>query len=337
MLNPFADNDAYGTVSLTTAINKLPIVPGMLGTMNLFRRKPVTTSVIGIEEKQGKLGLVPTAARGTMPNVMSGPKRKFRTFAVPFIPLNESVMAEDVQNIREFGDESAQEQVARLVNDKLTDIKQNIDITLEYHRAGALSGKIMEPDGTTVIYDFFDEFDLTETEVEFFGAGTSVKTKSLEALRAIGDALGATPYSKVYALCGDDFFDELIGDSEVSDAFAMAQNAGFFLTQQATIGGATPRGFEYADVTWFNYRSSVGNRKFIAADEARFFPIGAPDLFEEYNAPAPFMETVNTLGKPYYAKQEPMKYDVGTELHGNTSTLYVCTRPQCLVKGTIAA
>jgi hypothetical protein len=34
-----------------------------------------------------------------------------------------------------------------------------------------------------------------------------------------------------------------------------------------------------------------------------FFPVGVPGLFRQYNAPADFVETANTIGLPRYAKQ----------------------------------
>jgi hypothetical protein len=37
--------------------------------------------------------------------------------------------------------------------------------------------------------------------------------------------------------------------------------------------------------------------------KAYFFPVGVPGLLWQYNAPADFVETANTIGLPRYAKQ----------------------------------
>jgi hypothetical protein len=87
---------------------------------------------------------------------------------------------------------------------------------------------------------------------------------------------------------------------------------------------------------WENYRGSVGSIDFIDSDTCRFFPTGVPGLFDEIAAPANFMETVNTVGKPYYAKQRKLPYDVGVELHTQSNVLTMCTRPSVLVKGSLA-
>ncbi len=89
----------------------------------------------------------------------------------------------------------------------------------------------------------------------------------------------------------------------------------------------------------FQVRSTdaAGNaRKFVADDEAHFFPLGTAMTFRTHFAPADFNETANTLGLPLYAKQEPRKFGRGTDLHTQSNPLPVCLRPEVLVKGTKA-
>jgi hypothetical protein len=324
------DSGAYTTLELTLAINKLPVNPGRIGRMNLFRRKGITTEVAAIEEKHGRLGLVATAARGTMPNVKSGSKRELRYFKCPHIPLNRTVMADEVQGVRAFGEEDANEVFNTKLNDAMEEMKQDMEATLEWHRAGAVSGKILDADGSTVIYDIYDEFGLTETE-KVIGTNQDMKAWTRDLARSIEDSLGQTPYQKIGVLCGDEMFDFILGQESIAHAFAVGMENEFFKTQQAAIGG-NDQGFDFGGVTFFNYRGKVGSQFFIPTDEGRAFPIGCPDMFIEYNAPAPFMETVNTIGKPFYAKQKLLDWDMGVELHTQTNTLYMPTRPAALRK-----
>ena len=76
--------------------------------------------------------------------------------------------------------------------------------------------------------------------------------------------------------------------------------------------------------------------RFIAPGEAHCFPLGTVDTFGTYFAPADFNETVNTLGEPIYAKQEPRKFERGTDLHTQSNPLPMCHRPGVLVKLTMA-
>ena len=81
---------------------------------------------------------------------------------------------------------------------------------------------------------------------------------------------------------------------------------------------------------------TLGTRRFIAAGEAHAFPVGTVDTFATYFAPADFNETVNTLGQSLYAKQEPRKFDRGTDLHTQSNPLPMCHRPGVLIKLTSA-
>jgi hypothetical protein len=101
------------------------------------------------------------------------------------------------------------------------------------------------------------------------------------------------------------------------------------------------RGFTYGGITFEEYRGQATDtsgtaRRFIAAGEAHAFPLGTIDTFGTYFAPADFNETVNTVGQPLYAKQEPRKFDRGTDLHTQSNPLPMCHRPGVLVKLTVA-
>ena len=67
---------------------------------------------------------------------------------------------------------------------------------------------------------------------------------------------------------------------------------------------------------------------------AFFFPMGCPGLFIQRNAPADYIESVNTVGLPFYAKQERMVMDKGILIETQQNPLCLCTRPMTLVEGT---
>lgn len=335
MLDVFKTN-AYSMVSLTTSINRAPYKPSKLGDLKLFRVIGVNTTSVAIEEKNGKLSLLLAKARGTMPIVQSAPKRNVRVFPCFHFPANDTVMADEVQGLRAFGSEDATEQVATVVNDKLEALRQNHELTHEWLRIGAITGNVLDGDASTVLYNLFTEFGLTQTNVNFqFSSGTfDVKTAATSVIRSVEDSLGMTPYDSIIAFCGNQFFDSLIAHASVKPLFTTWQT-GVAKTPFGIASANEQRdGFEFAGITWVNYRGAIGGTSFIATDKCRFVPVGVPDLFQAYFAPAPFMETVNTIGKPIYAKQEPMRFDVGVELHTNSNPLFMCTRPQVLIQGS---
>ena len=51
--------------------------------------------------------------------------------------------------------------------------------------------------------------------------------------------------------------------------------------------------------------------------------------------PADYMETVNTMGLPYYASQVPMDHHKGVNLEAQSNPLNLCTRPRAIIKLTM--
>lgn len=329
-LNVF-ENDAFGVISLTTAINKLPYKPARLGEMGLFRKDGITTTQVMVEEKRGVLMLVPNVARGSGGMVDGGNKdRKARHFGITHLPVAAAVMADDVQNVRAFDTEDEVESASELVNDKLADLRQHLEFTHEWHRIAAIHGLLLDADGSE-IYNWFDEFSITENTVQIDWTTyprSATKRAATDACRIIEDALGMETHSGVHAMCGKDIFDNIVNSTEVRAAYDRWQESSFLRGQQMRSV------FEYAGVKWEEYRGKLGSTPFIADNEIRLFPLGTRKIFEEIYGPADYMETVNTKGKPVYAKQERMKFDKGVELEAQSNPLIMCCRPSVLVKMT---
>lgn len=336
-MNPFVNNPAFSVGALSLAMQRLPYnIYGRVTELGLFGAKGVTTTSVIIEENGGVLNLIPASPRGGPGNVNQRGKRKARAFAIPHIEVNDQVIAEEVQGMRAFGSDSAAQSVNAKVNDILQQIKNKHDITKEWMRVGALKGILLDADGTTVLYNWFTEFGITPVTQTFtFSSPTfDVKGAIINVKRQMEDHLLGDTMRGAYALVSPEFFDALTSHATVIDAFK------YFASNQRP-GGDYRQGFEYAGVTFEEYRGTATDptgtaHKFIAASTAQFFPLGTNSTFREFNAPADFNETVNTMGQPYYAKMEPVKFDRGTEIHTQSNPLMICTRPELLVQGTMA-
>lgn len=327
ILDVFSGN-AFSTQSLTAAVNMLPYQPNRLNF--LFRKVPITDTHAVVEYKQGRLSVLMTAARGTSGanNLNNNPTRKAYSFPVPHIPHTDAVMADEVQSVRSFGDESRTETVSEMVNDKLGQMKQNMETTFEWHRMGAIKGTILDGDGSTTLFDLFTIFGLTQTTLDFDLGVSNPKTKCTALIRYMNSALGGTPFSGIHVFCGDAFWDALIVDSNVETAYQRWQDGRVLFENQVYAP------FNFAGVTFENYRGDIGGSNWVADDEAYAVPLGVPDLFLHHMAPADYIETVNTRGMEMYAKQERMRMDKGIELEVQANPLLICTRPQACIKLT---
>lgn len=329
MLDVF-NNDAFGLISMTTAINKLPEQPSKLGDMGLFKQVPINTTTAVIEERQGKLSLVQTSPRGTRTNEQPHAKRIVRSFQVPHIQEDDTILADAIQGIRDFGNSDQLETLTTIVNNRLENMKQCISATREWQRVGALQGIIYDADGSTVIYNLFTEFGVTQPtytfDFSYSAPAVDVKTGATKVRRIIEHAIGATPFTGIQAICGDDFWDAFITCQSVKAAYLNWQS-------NQMLQGLQRGGFNFGDITWWNYSTKIGSTFLIPAAQAFFVPMGAPDLFIEYLAPADYNETVNTMGKEYYAKQEIMPFQKGIYVQAQSNPLNICTRPGVVVQG----
>jgi hypothetical protein len=94
----------------------------------------------------------------------------------------------------------------------------------------------------------------------------------------------------------------------------------------------------YGGVAWVNYSGTVPDssgsaQPLIDSNSAYIFPMGT-DVFKTWYAPADYMETVNTEGMPFYAKQQPTKYDKGIDIECQTNPLPICLKPAVIQKLT---
>lgn len=260
-------------------------------------------------------------------------KRKARSFVVPHVAIEDTILADEVQNLRAFGSDSNLEGIQQVVQFRLEEMSGKLDATLEHLRVGAIKGQILDADGVSVLYNLFDEFNVTQiSEIDFDldnanPAAGAVKKKCHTIKRKIEDELGAQPYDHIHAICGSNFFDDLISHPEVEKAYDRYMD-GLFLRQGQARGS-----FEYAGIVFEEYRGKVGTVDFTDADKVHFFPVGVPGLFRQYNAPADFVETVNTIGLPRYAKQAiDDEFGRWVKLHTQSNPLPICTRPRTLIK-----
>src|SRR5690606_6638302 len=148
---------------------------------------------------------------------------------------------------RSFGSEDQVEVFSSIVNDKLEVMKQNHELTFEYHRIGAIQGNVLDADGMTSLFNWFKLFGIAEATVAFDFAdsgdydnaepATDMKQLSQLVRRKIENALGGTPFQGIHALCGDQFFDAFVSHATVRRAYERYQENAHARTLQSGEGG----------------------------------------------------------------------------------------------------
>lgn len=337
MLDIFND-DAFSVAEMTEAMRNVPYNPRRIGAMGLFQNKYPRTTVAMIERKGDIMSLIPTKPRGSgLTTKRPARSRDLLPINIPYVPYDDAVLASDLSGIREFGTEDQLEMASGVVEERLTDMRADHERTHEYFRIGAVKGLILDSDeAQTELLDLFDAFDITQHEVFFDleGDGAGIKAVCMDIIAWIEDVLGGATYSYVHAFVGNNFFQQLASNTEVKDAMQWYADPRWKIDQQGS--GTMGRGsnqITFGDITFENYRGSVGDVDFIDDDSAHFFPMGVDGLFQQHFAPAQTMANVNKPGTEIYAMQKPKDWDEGVDIHTESNPLMLCKRPKLLVLG----
>lgn len=322
MIDPFKA-DGFSTLSLTAAINTLPYRPMQVAQMGLFQEAGISTVDTAIEFDGNTIGLVPVQPRNAPGQPVTNDKRKLVPLRVPHMPQRATIMADEVQGVRAFGSESNVQALQGIINQRLAKMRTQIDYTIEAHRIAAIKGNYYDANG--VATSLFTTFGVSQQTVQMKldTAGTEVQGTALDILETIETQLGGTFYTGAVALCGASFWKKFITHAKVKETYlntAMAASLRQDPREAVDING----------ITFMRYRGTAAC--LIDSTMAFVIPTGVPDLFLTRFAPAPYIETVNTMGLPYYAKSEPLDFGKGVEIETQSNALNICTRPNAVIK-----
>ncbi len=319
-------SDIFSIGSLTAAINEADYVPSRLGQLGIFQETGITTTTATVEKDGDTLELVPAGERGAPADPLKRNKRSGVTFNAVHLPTTDTILADEVQNVRAFGSEDQLEGVQQVVDTRLGRMARRIDATLEWQRMGALKGKILDADGSTVITDLYAAFGIQQTTVKMAlnTDGTNVQGKALDVLENIEDSLKMLPFSSAHAFCGRSFWRKLINHPSVRETY---------LNQQSEkLRGDARDAFEFGGITWERATGRVAGQPFVMDGEANVIPMGVPDMFLAHYAPADYADAVNTIGLPFYSSTERLKHGKGVEIEAQSNPIILNTRPGACIR-----
>lgn len=312
---------------LTAAINRSKVPKNRIAELGWFEERGITTTHADIELKDGKLIIVTEKARGEKGDSLAKADRDSKPFKCVHLPVTGAINADDLQNVRAFGQEYADgeggEQWDEVINEETTLMRQSLELTIEMMRMGALSGKVLGKAGN-VIHNFFEEFDLDEADAKNvidFAAAKGVRNQLAAALRESKKHQAGVKATKYRALCSASFMDALMEDEGFRKAYERYQDGSAF--REDVRGGILWDG-----VVWEEHTEELPDGTLMIPEgEARLVPENNSGLFLTRFAPANYAETVNTKGLPMYAKGKMQDFDKGIDLEAQSNPLNVCTSP----------
>jgi hypothetical protein len=224
--------------------------------------------------------------------------------------------------------QSAQAEIAK----RTALIRDDIELTFEYHRLGAVLGYQLDADGTTVLEDWYEEWGLERPDPVFMRLDKTDEDPRLMCRQVINRAKDAAPeawvegVTVVHALCSEEFFVALISHPMIRETYMHYSAA-------AELRGQIADSYNYGGIVWHDYRSAHDPRFGIASGTARTFPVGARNAFQHVMGPGEFGPYINQPG------QETITITFGDERRQSwqeveiyTYPLFMCMRPEMLAE-----
>lgn len=330
--------DGFTEQELTVALENVPYVPNWLGSLNLFTPKPITTKAVAIESRDNQLTLIQTSPRGAPISQRANENRKVRWFGTIRLAHGDRLEASEIQDIRAFGSTTELENLQTEALRRLVAVRRNVLLTHENHMLGAVQGIVLDADGTSVIENWFTQFNVSQpNEINFtFSTATAaagtIRNLCSQVIRQMARAATGSWVDGVtypVGLCSDSFFDALVGNAETRATYLNQQEAKDLRAQTAF------QSFSYGGILFVNYRGTDDNSTIAVPDEkCKFFPVNAQDVFQVAMSPGESFEMANRPGEKFYAITVPdLQRNAWVDLEVYSYPLYICTKPLMLQRG----
>lgn len=332
----FAQN-AWGAIEFNEeVVEKVDHKPQLLGTLNLFEPIYSRSRTIAVASRDRTMALIPTSENGAPPEELVPKGAKIRKFDAVRLAKGSTVYAIEMAGVLALPFDQQTKDVAQEVTDRTAQIIDDLELTWEHMRFGAIQGRVIDADGSTVLYDWFEEWGIAEpAEIDFAldDPATDVRKVCRDVKRAMQKAAKGvwTPSTRVGALCGDGFFDDLLNHPQIKETKLGTEKAAAL----ENISGYSA--IEIEGITFINYRGTDdGSTIAIGTDKVRFFPIGARGAFKAGWAPASeFKPYVNQRGREYYGLilEDKSGRDEWDRIEIYSYPLFIPTRPEMLLRG----
>ena len=328
------NQDAFSAIEITeNVVRKTDFKPQLLGSLGLFSPIYSRSRFIGVVKKASGLALIPTSETGAPPQELVPEGSDLRPFKTVRLAKGSTIYAEELQGVLALPLQDQVREIQAEVSDRYGRITDDMELTWEFHRLGAIQGIVYDADGVTVIKNWYTEWGISQpAEIDFAlgTAETDVRKKCRDVKRAMMKAAKGvwTPATRVGALVGDNFFDSLVDHKQIKETKLGTERA----PSLENIEGYSS--IESEGITFINYRGTDdGTTLAIDTDKATFFPIRANGAFQVGWAPAEFFPYVNQRGQDRYGLIVTDKdRDAWRRPELYSYPLFICTRPEMLLR-----
>lgn len=313
--------DCFGIASMTEGMNCTIAVPTFWASLGIYEEEFPRTTRVGFDRKFESLRILPTKAVGDLGEVNKQDPYETIDLKIPYIPKTTTITGYDYQDRRAFGRVEL-ESLADIVASEQRKQRMEHDLTLEYHRWGALMGLVLDADGTNVVMDMEKTF--------CYGPQRAVWNKDEDcglkqvirgckrAVRRHLQGKGAA-IQRWHILMGENFANCLLCSEEYKCLFDRPRE-----------GGELRRGevfetYDFYGARWEEAFAEIGacGDTWIHPDKAYMFPVGIPGMWKTYYGPGAKWTDVNSPSEKFYSHQWETEGGFGRKIHSHSRPLVV--------------
>ncbi|MDB5582826.1 MAG: hypothetical protein JWR80_8002 [Bradyrhizobium sp.] len=317
-------------------VERIDFKPQLLGSLSLFEPIYSRSRTIAIAYKDRTMSMIPTSENGAPPAELIPAGAKVKPFMASRLAKGSTVYAIEMAGVTALPFEQQTREVTDEITDRSAQILDDMELTWEHMRFGAIQGKVYDADGTTVLTNWYTEWGIAEpAEINFEldVPTTDVRKKCRDLKRSMQKAAKGvwTPNTKIGALVGDTFFDLLVNHPQIKETKLGTERASTI----ENIEGYSS--IEIEGIVFINYQGTDdGSSIAVATTKARFFPIGARGAFKVGWAPASeFKPYLNQRGREFYSLllEDKSGRDEWDRVELYSYPIFIATRPEMLMSG----
>ncbi|MEZ5723264.1 MAG: major capsid protein [Paracoccaceae bacterium] len=185
----------------------MPHIPGQVGALGIFEEDGQATTTVKVEKEGSVLKIIDPSPRGGPGTTMGDSGRDLIPFEMHHFQIDDAVMADEVQGVRELGgDANTPETLQGRIEKKQERHAMSMDLTIEHSRVGAIKGIVTSGSGAT-LHDLYSRFDLAVPAPVDLGIINGTEVAGLDTLLddqvrfAIEDELDEA-YDHIHVLTG---------------------------------------------------------------------------------------------------------------------------------------
>ncbi|MGP1276007.1 MAG: major capsid protein [Caulobacterales bacterium] len=344
----------YDSTALTTVVNRVPNVYGLVGALGIFDDEPIGSTKVEVREDENGVIVLESSERGGKGQKADRPRGRTKTFDTAHFEFEDAITPRDVQDrLMVVGQDKVPESIEYATAKVLRKLAKSHYQTLEWLRVGALKGKLLDGDGSTVLLDLHDFFGKERKDVYFdlTNANADLIAKLEEVSDHIGQNLNGEVMTGVGGLCDTDFFNRISQHPKLEKYYLQHQAALQLLNPERNYQGNNwGRIWDINGIVkLIEYKGKAplkgGSQSFIGTGEVHFFPVGTEDTFKTAFAPADTLDQVNAapglesdedFGDFFqlFASAEVRPHGKGVDIYTESNPTPYVKRPELLVFGS---